>query len=157
MHRILHNFSIATIGRVATNLLGLIIVGIMTSVLGPESFGDYQTIFAYLFLFTIVADMGLYTLLVRDISREGSDERRITGLLFTLRLCLVLGVAIIGSILAWWLPYTELVRRGVVLASFSMIFSSLVLVLMGIFQKHLKLFWVTFADLATRIVQLIGI
>lgn len=157
MSSIWHNFGVATLGRVATNLLGLIIVGILTRALGPERFGDYQTIFAYLFLFTIIADMGLYTLLVRDISREGSDERRITGLLFTLRLFLVLGVAIVGSILVWWLPYTELVQRGVVMASLSLIFSSLVQVLMGVFQKHLKLIWVTIADLATRAVQLIGI
>ena len=152
-----HNIGIATGGRIIVNLIGVVIVGMMARTLGPEGFGQYNAVFAYLFLFNVLADMGLYTLLVREISRDGADESGITSKLFTFRLVLIVASSMLAIIVALFLPYASVIRLGIILASLSVICSSLVQVLMGVFQKHLALQWASIADIATRLVQLLGI
>ncbi len=142
-------------GRVIANAIGVVVVGLMSRSLGPEGFGEYNAIFAYLFLFNVLADMGLYTLLLREISKEGSDEAHITSTMLTLRLLLVLASALLASGLVYLLPYTPVVRWGVFVGSISIVCSSLVQLLMGVFQKYLKLSLVAIADVATRIIQLL--
>ena len=157
MPSVAHNIGFATLGRIIVNLIGIVIVGLMTRALGPERFGQYNAVFAYLFLFNVLADMGLYTLLVREISREGADESSITSKLFTFRLILIIASSVLAIAVALILPYTSLVRTGIAIASLSIICSSLVQVLMGVFQKHLALHWAAITDIATRLVQLLGI
>ena len=127
----------------------------MTRALGPEGFGVYSTIFAYLFLFTILADMGLYTLTVREISQNPESEVRITSSMFTLRLFLVCMVAVLACLVAVFMPYNPLVKSGIIIGSFSMITTSLVQVLMGVFQKHLRLGRVAVAEVIARAMQLL--
>ena len=72
MGSVLANFSVATFARILTTLIGLIVIGAITRTLGPESFGDYSAVFAYLFIFSILADLGLGTILTREISQNCS-------------------------------------------------------------------------------------
>lgn len=157
MNGIFKNAGIASIGRIIANLIGVFVVGILTRTLGPDGFGDYNAIFAYLFLFNVLADMGLYTILVREISRPGAQEADIAGKLFTLRFCLILTSVLLAVVIVWLLPYSSVVQKGVMIGALSIVFSSLVQVLMGVFQKHLRLGLVAIADIATRVVQFGGI
>src|SRR3989338_8321548 len=124
MPSVAHNIGFATLGRIIVNLIGIVIVGLMTRALGPERFGQYNAVFAYLFLFNVLADMGLYTLLVREISREGAYESSITSKLFTFRLILIIASSVLAIAVALILPYTSLVRTGIAIASLSIICSS---------------------------------
>ena len=153
MRTILHNFTIASLSRLLVGGIGLIIIGLMTRALGPAGFGDYSLILALLFVFTTLADLGLYSILVREISRE-EDQAKIVSNIFTLRLFAVLIFALLAIILVWALPYTRIVKIGVVIASIYTILSSLSQVLLGLFQRHLKLHQVSVADVVTKIIQL---
>jgi O-antigen/teichoic acid export membrane protein len=137
------------------NILGVVVVGIMTRSLGLENFGHYSTIMAYLYIFSIAADMGLYAILVREISQHDEDENRITGSIFSLRLILIFLFVLIAVVLVWFLPYPNIVKLGVLVASLYVIFSSLIQILIGIFQKHLRVYVVSIADIVARSLQLI--
>jgi O-antigen/teichoic acid export membrane protein len=149
-----YNFGVATLARVIVNLLGIAVVGIMTRTLGLENFGHYSTVMAYLFIFSILADMGLQAILVREISQNDEDESRITSSIFTLRLLLILASAALSGIVVWFLPYQYTVQLGVVVALLYIVFSSLVQILIGVFQKHLRIYLVSVADIISRCVQL---
>ena len=153
MKSISQNVGVAIIGRVAANLIALIVVGILSRVLGPDGYGAYGTIFAYLSVVAIIADMGLYTLLARNISRFGADEARITGTLVALRLALVVAIGAAAIGIAWLLPYARDIRLGIALGTVAVVCSSLTQVLMGVFQKHLKLHLASIGDIITRAVQ----
>jgi len=134
--------------------ISLIIVAMLTRHLGPDGYGDYNTIFAYIFLFVTGADLGLYTVLTREISRPGADEEKIIGNIFTIRLGAILLGAVVANIIAVFLPYSGLVKLGIFIGTIFMVLSSLGQVLMGIFQKRLRVYLVSAADLIARIVQL---
>lgn len=157
MRSINYNFGITTVTRVAVNAIGLVVVGMLARTLGLQGFGEYNAIFAYLFLFNALADMGLYTLLVREVSRPGAPEHHIVSNLFTLRLAMILGTVVIADALVWALPYSHIVKLGVVIGSISIIGSSLVQVLLGVFQKYLKLYLISVTDVVARCIQLGGV
>ncbi|MDP3954143.1 MAG: flippase [bacterium] len=154
MQSISANFSIAAFSRLILGGISLVIVVFTTRYLGPEGYGDYSAILAYLFLFVTLADLGLYTVLTREISKTGADEERIVGNIFTLRLAIILGAAILANLITFFLPYSQTVRLGILIASVFMVLSSLGQVLMGIFQKNLKIYWVSISDLVARLIQL---
>jgi len=149
-----YNFGLAAIAKILGNLIALFLVGILTRYLGPSSYGHYSTVMAYLFIVSIVADLGLQMILVREISQNKRDEQSIVGKIFTLRLLAAVIVTALSIGVVWLLPYEGVIQTGVMLASLFVIFSSLVQVLLGLFQKHLRLYFVSIADTIARLVQL---
>lgn len=157
MSSIRFNLGAATFGRVIVNALGFFVLALLTRMLGPDGFGHYSTIFAILFFVVAASDVGLATLLTREISRPLADEARIVGLLVTLRLIIVVLATVVGGLVVWFLPYPPLIRAGVLIASLGIISQSISQMLMGIFQKHLRIAWVALADIMARLIQLLGL
>lgn len=155
LQKISYNLGIAVLSRLAVGIISLIVVGFLTRSLGPAGYGSYNSIFAYLFIFSSIADMGLYTILVREISKVGAQaEELIASKIFTLRLFFVTSVIILADLLVFALPYPPLIKLGVLIASLFSIFSSLTQVLNGVFQKHLRIYFVSLADIIARLSQL---
>ncbi len=154
MRSIFFNFNFSGLSRALINILGLFIVSLMTRQLGPDGFGYYSTVMAYIFLFSVLADFGLQLILVRDISKPNANESDIVGSLIVMRL---LG-AVLSSLLAigllYFISYSEVVEQGIFFATGFLILSSLVQVVMGVFQKHLQLYWVAISDFIARALQL---
>ncbi len=155
MNAISYNFGIAALSRLILGGISLIVVGFLTRGLGPAGYGNYSLIFAYLFIFTTLADLGLYTILVREISKTGANEKNIVSSIFSLRLIVTIISLVIGIIIATLLPYPSEVKLGIIAASIFALFSSLYQVITAIFQKYLKLYYVSFADIIARSVQLL--
>jgi len=156
LQKISYNLGIAVLSRLIVGIIGLVIVGFLTRALGPGGYGYYSLIFAYLYVFSSIADLGLYTVLVREISRAGTiEEGLISSKIFTLRLFAVGSFAILADLLVFAFPYPLPVKLGVLAASLFSVFSSLAQVLMGVFQKHLRLYLVSLSDVAARVFQLI--
>jgi len=154
LNTIPYNFGIAALSRLLLGGISLIIVGFLTRNLGPAGYGQYSLILAYLYIFSSLADMGLNTILVREISRDGADEKYISDNIFTLRLVLIVGFCLIGIFLALTLNYPIEVKFGIAIASIYAVLSSLGQVMIGIFQKYLRIYFVSLADVIARAVQL---
>ncbi|MEK7507419.1 MAG: flippase [Patescibacteria group bacterium] len=154
MSKLSLNFGVAAFSRLLLGGISLIVVGLLTRTLGPAGYGQYSLVFAYHFIFTALADLGLYTILVREISRPQADERKIVSNIFGLRLTAVVSLLAVAILAVQWLPYPTEVKLGILIASLFSIGSSLVQVLTGVFQKYLKLYYVSVADVVSRLVQL---
>ncbi|MFZ5559577.1 MAG: flippase [Patescibacteria group bacterium] len=154
VRKIAYNTIISVGARVTAVALSLISIGFITRYLGKEGFGNYSLILAFLYVFNILADLGLYSLMTREISRPGADERKIASNIFTLRIIALLIFLGLAIILIWFFPYAPQVKLGVVIGSISFLFLSASQVLMGIFQKYLRIDKAGFADIIGRIIQL---
>ena len=152
--KIAYNTVFSAGARVIAVALSLFSLGIIARYLGKEGFGDYSLILSFLYIFNILADMGLYSLMTREISRPGADEKKITSNIFTLRIVALFIFLSMAIALVWFFPYAQRVKFGVMIASFSYLFLSASQVLMGIFQKYLKIDRAGFADIVGRLVQL---
>ena len=152
--KIATNSAISAGARIIGNVTSLIIIGMIARTLPQEEVGQYFTIIAFVFTFSFLADLGLYSLLVRDISRPKANEKKIVSTVFSLRIAALVIAMILASVSALFFPYSELVKLGIALASVHVFFLSASQVLMGVFQKYLKLGRTAIAEVAGRIVQL---
>lgn len=155
VRKIAYNTIISAGARLMGVALSLITIGFIARYLGNDGFGSYSLVLAFLYTFDSLADMGLYSLMVREISKNGVDEKKVAGNIFTLRLLAVLIFMVIGSAMVWFFPYTMQVKIGTMIVSLSFIFLSLGQVLMGIFQKYLKTDRASLADIIGRVVQFV--
>jgi len=154
LHGIYKNFFIASISRIVTAVIGLIIIGFLTRYLGQAGYGAYETILSYLFIFTVLADFGLHVIHVREISRHPDNEKFISGNIFTLRLISLVLVTVLALTVIFFLPYSKEIKNGVLVISIFVVFSSLSQIIGGIFQKYGTFYLVSFSDVLTRLIQL---
>lgn len=155
VRKIAYNTIVSTGARLIGVALSLIGIGLIARYLGKEGFGSYSLILAFLYVFDNLADLGLYSLMVREISKPGADEKKVASNIFTVRIIALLIFLSIASIMIWFFPYSHQVKTGTLIAAVSFLFLSIGQVLMGIFQKYLRTDRAAIADVVGRIVQLI--
>jgi O-antigen/teichoic acid export membrane protein len=153
VRKIAYNTVISTGARLMGVALSLITIGFIARYLGKDGFGSYSLILAFLCTFDSLADLGLYSLLVREISKTETNEKKIVSNIFTIRIVALVILLIIASAIIWVFPYSDQVKNGTMLAAISFLFLSMGQVLMGIFQKYLRTDKSAIADILGRVVQ----
>lgn len=143
--------------KMAGTVLALVGIGFITRYLGKEGFGDYSTVLAFFFFFGALADLGLYAISTREISRPGSNEEEILGNVFSIRVASSLLIVIVAFAFVSFLPYPTAVKIGIIIAAFSYVFSSGYSVLIGLFQKRLAMDKVAIGELVGKIFQVAAI
>jgi len=155
VRKIAYNTVVSTGARLIGVALSLISIGLIARYLGKDGFGSYSLVLAFLYTFDSLADLGLYSLMVREISKPGVDEKKVASNIFTIRMVALLVFIGIASIIVWFFPYTTEVKIGIMIAGVSFLFLSMGQVLMGIFQKYLRTDKSAIADIAGRVIQLV--
>jgi len=152
--KIAYNITFSSAARIVDTFLALVITALLTRYLGKAGFGDYIIVFTFLNILTVLADFGIYSITIRNISQADEKESEIISNAFTLRMASTAAVFLIGIAAVFFLPYSLDIKKGIVVASlgFWSLFSAQVL--MGLFQKKLRIDRAALAEMAGRIVQL---
>ena len=153
--KIAHNTLYQMIGKGLSTILGILAVALMTRYLGQEGYGQYITVIAYLQFFGILVDMGLYIILLKKISESGTDETKVISNIFTLRLISAIIFLGLAPIVILFFPYPSIVKWGVLITTLSILFITLNQVLIGVFQKKLKMHLVALAEVLGKAVLLL--
>ncbi len=155
--KIARNTIIQIISKIIATALGLFTIAIMTRYLGKSGFGDYTTILIYLTFFATIADLGLTLVTVQLISKPNADQEKIIGSLFGFRL--VTAILFLGSavLISFFLPYSNIVKLGIALTAFSFLFVNFNQILVGIFQKNLRMEKVAIAETVSRLFLFIAV
>lgn len=150
--KIAYNVVFNATAKILSTGLALVNIGFITRYLGKEGFGNYATVLAFFAFFGAAADLGIYSIATREISREKADEKTIISNAFSLRLTSSL-IVLLLSPLVLFLPYSQELRLGILIAAASFIFSSSYVVLNGVFQKNLAMDKVASTELAGKLIQ----
>ena len=152
--KIFFNTILQSIGKVVSVAIGLVTIALLTRYLGDEGFGEYTTVTAFMGFFGVLADLGLYLVTTRLISKEGADEKKILGNVFALRFVTVLGMLMVGAVIALFFPYSAEVKQAMFVGIAAFTFVSGTQVLIGVFQKHLIFYQLTASEIIQRTVML---
>lgn len=155
--KIAQNTIVQLIGKVISTALGLISLAMMTRYLGQAGFGEYTAVINFLSFFAIIADLGLTLVTVQMISVPDVDEKKILNNLFGLRLLSIVIFISLAPLAAFFLPYSATVKIGILIAAASFLFPALSQILIGLFQKKLRMDKAVIAENISRVVLLIGI
>lgn len=152
--KIAYNAFFSAGARIIDMALALIIIRITAGYLKESGFGDYTIVMTFVYIFSVIADMGLYSIVVREISRDGADEEKIINNALTMRF--VLGFFILGSayFVGLLFPYSLPVKNGIAVAALGFWLLSNIQVLTGLFQKHLAVDRLAISEMAGRVIQL---
>src|SRR4030042_2695008 len=90
--KIAFNTAIQLVGKVITAATSVLVIAYLTRYLGVAGYGDYATIFAYLGIFGVIVDLGLFVIAVREIAKNPSAEAGILRNMLGLKIALGIGV-----------------------------------------------------------------
>jgi len=98
LSRIFRNSGTVIAGNVTKGAIGLVIAVILARYLGKTEFGVYNYIFTLLYLFAIIPNLGMNSILTREISSDRSRKKLLLGNALSLRLLLSLLAIILLSL-----------------------------------------------------------
>ncbi len=159
--KILTGTFVSSLGRTLGTLLSIATIAVVTRALvsangkdqGVLEYGVYASVFAFLSIVTIFADGGFYLIFTREASKESADEKKLLETVWLLRLAAIAFTVVVSLTVLFFIPYSLEVKKGVSVAILGMCFQLGSQLLMGVFQKRLKLFVPAFAEVFSRAIQ----
>jgi O-antigen/teichoic acid export membrane protein len=153
--RVASNTAVQVAGKAAVLGMGLISIAVLTRYLGAGAYGRYTLALMYMQLFGVLADVGLYATVVREISKRPSRTDELVGNVLTLRLVLSLAVIALAAGFSLLLPYPTDVRVAILIAGAPLLFGMLTSTFVGILQSKLRMGRAVVADVLGRAVALV--
>ncbi|MEK7126622.1 MAG: flippase [Patescibacteria group bacterium] len=152
--KILINTGAQVLGKVVVAILGLAVVKITTQYLSVEGYGEYVLIYEFLAFFGIAADLGLFTIAVREMSRDESQIPKIIGNILTLRTILVTVMMILAIAVAFLIPsYSDTkIPIGVAIASMTVFLGILNGTTTSVLQAKLQMHIASMTTVISKIV-----
>ena len=121
--RIAFNTFIQIIGKGITTAIAVVMLAYLARYLRVDGYGDYTTIFAFLGFFAIIADMGLYTVAVREMAKRPDASPHILGNIFSLRILFAILLLAIAPVIGWIVPaYGMDVKLGILVGTLASFF-----------------------------------
>ncbi len=146
--RILSNTAIQIFGKLTTAVVSIVIIKYITSlesIPGLEGLpAEYKLVYTYLAFFGIIADFGLFTIAVREMSqaRDEEEQMNIMGNIFGMRLFTIITAMSLAALFVFLIPlenYTLSVKYGVAIAAVTTVFTMMASTTSSILQVHLKM------------------
>ncbi len=154
--KILSNTMAQVAGKFVVAILGLLVVKITTTYLSLEGYGEYVIIYELLAFFGIAADLGLFTIAVRDMSEKEEEIPKIIGNILSLRTILVILTMIAAIITVFLIPaYADTrIPMGVALASLTVFLAIINGTITSVLQVKLKMEIASIATVLGKAVSL---
>lgn len=146
-----YNTAIQTVGRFVSIIIGLVAVGLLTRGLGQEGYGQYTTVLSVLGFIAVIADLGLYLVLVREMAKKEHPDEFIVGNILGLRLAAASLLLVAGAAAAMLLHYPVIVKMAIWVGTLSYFASAGVQLLTGVYQTKLLMVRVVSAEVIGRI------
>jgi O-antigen/teichoic acid export membrane protein len=150
VRRVAWNTAAQALGKAAVLAIGAASVVVTTRYLGASGYGQLALAFAFVQMLGLLADLGLLTVVVREISRDPAATERLVGNALTLRLALSLGVIALSGLLGLVLPYTPRVRVAILIAGVPLVLGLANTAIVAVFQARLRMDRAAISDVAGR-------
>ncbi len=155
--KILENTFIQVLGKLITAALSIVVLKIISGYLGTSGYGDYTTVYQFLAFFGIIADFGIYTITVKEMSRDESKIPTILGNVMGLRTFLAILAMVLAVLAVFLVPRYEntLIPFGVLIATLATFFTLLNGTISSVLQVHLKMQYATISLVLGKIASVL--
>lgn len=129
------------LSKASTAIISIFLLSILTNYLSIELFWLYNKVYNYLSIFAFLADMGLYTIAIREISKGKEEQAKIVGNIMSLRLVLGIGIIFFACGLAFFLPWynSPLALLSIFIVSIFTVFSLINSSVLALMQANMKI------------------
>jgi O-antigen/teichoic acid export membrane protein len=152
--RVASNTAVQLAGKGAVLAVGLVSIAVLTRYLGPDDYGKYTLALMYMQLFGVLADVGIFTTVVREISKQPERTEELVGNALALRLLLAIGVIVLASGVSLLLPYEHQVRVAILMAGAPLLIGMVNTTFVAVLQSRLRMGRAVVGDVVGRVVSL---
>lgn len=143
--------------RIVAIVLTLISVKLLTSYLGAYGVGKYNTIITYINFFVVIADLGLFSVTVREISKRPEEEKKIISNVIWIRLISVVAASAVAIGIAYFTKYDWEIKIGTVVATGFLIFNLLGSVYDAVLQHRLKMQYSALSEFIAKTISILAL
>lgn len=157
LKKIASNTVAQILSKVGTAIISIFLISILTNYLSIELYGLYLKIYNYIGIFVFLADLGLYTIAIREISANKSDTKKIVWNVMSLRLFLGILIFILAIGLAFFLPgyNSDIALWSISIVSIFTLFQLLNSSVLTLMQANMKIEFSLFSAIFWKIVNVL--
>ncbi len=154
--KILGNTAVQVAGRGVMAAASVVILKIISGFLSVEGYGMYAGVYEFLAFFGIAADLGLFTIAVREMGRGDRDRSFIASNILGMRISLAVLALSTAVIAAFLIPNYAgtYIPGGVAIASFAVFLSILHGTVSSVLQVELKMQYSTIGLVGSKLIGL---
>ena len=141
-------------GGALASLISLFTFVAVTRGLGPEAFGDFTAATVFLFIPVVLADVGLSTAVLREISESPARTEQAMRASLPLRALISAAAVLVAIAVGMAMPFNDQTKVAILISAIGAFFTLLTLSLQPVLQAQLKMHWAASANLAGRITTL---
>jgi len=93
------------LSKASTAIISIFLIKVLTNYLDIEWYWLYSKIYNYLWIFAFLADLWLYTIWIREISKNRDNAEKIAGNILTLRTISAVLIMLVAFVIALFLPW----------------------------------------------------
>ncbi len=157
VQRIAKNTGVLFAAQIVAYLLAFIYMIDIARYLGPDSFGIFSFATALVLIFGIFADLGLSTLITREVSRDKSLEKNYLGNFIPIKFILSIVTYSILVIFGNLMHYPTVTLNVIYLFGLFMIVNGFSQLFFGVFQAHEKMEYQSISLLINNSLIFIGV
>jgi O-antigen/teichoic acid export membrane protein len=152
--RIVKNSLVLYLSHLLSKFINLALVIILTRMLGTDGFGIYNFAFAFVILFMVLGNMGLNSLLTRDIARSKSEINRYLGSSIPLIIYLSIFIILVINGITLFIHWSILQKMAIAIFSLYMVFDSLSRHFIAVFRAFEKMEYEALTNFTERLIML---
>lgn len=152
--RIATNTGVQAFGAVLASLLGFATFVAITRGLGVDAFGDLTAAAVYLFIVTVIADVGFSGAVLREVSASPAELERVMRASVPLRALISAGAVALSAVVALAAPFNDRMTAAILIGTVGAFFTLMNFAVLPVLQLELRMHWAVVANLAGRIVTL---
>ncbi len=152
--RIIKNSLILFASHVLTKLINLTVVLILTRMLGAEGFGIYSFSFAFVSLFMVLGNLGINSLLTRDIARNKSRINEFLGTSLPLLFYLSVLTFVVINTAVTFISWDAASKPAIRIFSLFLIFDNFSRHFVSVFRAFEKMEYEAYTNLVERLAML---
>jgi len=157
VQRIAKNTSILFAAQIVAYILAFIYMIKIARYLGPDSFGIFSFVTALILIFGIFTDLGLSTLITREVSRDKSLEKIYLGNFIPIKFFLSIVTYSILVLFGNIMHYPQITLNVIYLFGIYMIVNGFSQLFFGVFQAHEKMEYQSISLLINNSLLFIGV
>jgi O-antigen/teichoic acid export membrane protein len=153
--KILMNTLSQIVGKAIIGVFGIVTVKLLTTYLGKSGYGFYKSVYDFMAFFAIVADMGLYTIGVREMSKDSKKEGMVLGNIMTIRTITIVAIGFVAMFASFFVDEFKgtIAPLAVGVTAMATVFSILTGTISSVLQVHLKMEYNSLASVVGKIVS----
>lgn len=155
--KILLNTGSQILAKAGLAIIGFVTVKIITTYLEVEGYGYYTGVYDFIAFFGIASDLGLYTIAVREMSKEEHDIDKIIGNILSIRTILVFVTMTLAFVTSYfYLPAADniIIPFAIAIAAAATVLALLTGTISTVLQVNYKMQYNAAASVVGKIIAL---